>query len=371
MKKNILTFYICNIIIIALIVLFNNKNYSILLWILLTIFLFFKCGFPKDKNYLKYNTIQIVIISIFSYFLITYSLGLITGFSKNFFDLNIKSIIMNMLYPFTLITCQELIRYIYAKNCVDDIKPYIMLTLVYIFLEIFTQVNGYNFYNFEILFKFICLVVLKSISHEILYSYITYKISFIPTLIMKLTFGLYIYIIPIFPNLGEYLMSLFGILYPALVYVMIYKTIQSYDKSSKYVTSIKKKYLLYPVILFLCIIAVLTSGIGKYQMIAIGSGSMEPIYKRGDAVIFTKIKSLEEVKIGSIIAFTKNNILITHRVVNIEYKNGDYQFITKGDNNKDIDIGTVSGSNVKGIVIHKIPYIGYPTIWINEKLGNI
>ena len=125
MKKNILTFYICNIIIISLIVLFNDNNYNILLWILLTIFLFFKCGFPKDKNYLKYNTIQIIIISIFSYFLITYSLGLITGFSKNFFDLNLKSIIMNMLYPFTLITCQELIRYIYAKNCVDDIKPYI------------------------------------------------------------------------------------------------------------------------------------------------------------------------------------------------------------------------------------------------------
>lgn len=369
MKKNKWIFYICNVIILIFVAMFKNYNYSVLFWLLLTFFLLYKHGFPRDKNYLKYNTVQIVIISIFSYFLITYSLGMLTGFSKSFFDLSIKSILKNMAYPFILIICQEVVRYIYAKNCIDDIKPYMMLTLVYIFLNIVMEMNGYNFYSFEIVFKFVCLVVLKSISHEILYSYITYKISLIPTLIMKLAFGLYIYIVPIFPNLGEYLISVFGVLYPTVVYMMVFKTIQSYDKSSKYVTLVRKRYLFYPLLLFLCIIVLLTSGIGKYQMVAIGSGSMSPVYERGDAVIFSKIKSLEEVKIGSIIAYTKNNVLITHRVVKIVYKNGNYQFVTKGDNNENIDNGMVAGTSVQGIVMYKIPYIGYPTIWINEKLG--
>lgn len=194
MKKNKLVFYLCNVLILVFIAMFKNYNYGVLFWIPFALFLLLKYGFPRDKNYLKYNTIQIVVISILSYFLITYGLGMITGFGRSVFALNIKAILKNISIPFVLIVCQEIVRYIYAKNSVNDKKPYIMLTLIYIFLDVVMEINGYDFYSFEIVFKFICLVVLKSIFNEILYSYITYNISFVPTLIMKLVFGLYIYI---------------------------------------------------------------------------------------------------------------------------------------------------------------------------------
>ena len=170
MKKNKLVFYLCNVLILVFITMFKNYNYGVLFWIPFTLFLLLKYGFPRDKNYLKYNTIQIVVISIFSYFLITYSLGMITGFGKSVFALNIKAILKNISIPFVLIVCQEIVRYIYAKNSVNDKKPYIMLTLIYIFLDIVMEINGYDFYSFEIVFKFICLVVLKSIFNEILYT---------------------------------------------------------------------------------------------------------------------------------------------------------------------------------------------------------
>lgn len=371
MKKNKLVFYLCNVLILVFITMFKNYNYGVLFWIPFTLFLLLKYGFPRDKNYLKYNTIQIVVISIFSYFLITYGLGMITGFGKSVFVLNIKAILKNISIPFALIVCQEIVRYIYAKNSVNDKKPYIMLTLIYIFLDIVMEINGYDFYSFEIVFKFICLVVLKSIFNEILYSYITYNISFVPTLIMKLVFGLYIYILPIFPNLGEYLISVFGVLYPTAVYIMVFKTIKYYDKSSIYVASVSRRYLGYPLIIFLLIMVMLTSGIGRYQMIAIGSGSMSPVYERGDAVIFSKIKSFDEIKVGSIIAYNKNGVLITHRVVEIIHKKNSYQFVTKGDYNENVDSGVVDSADVKGIVIYKIPYIGRPTIWLNEKLNKM
>lgn len=371
MKKNKLVFYLCNVLILVFIAMFKSYNYGVLFWIPFTLFLLLKYGFPRDKNYLKYNTIQIVVISIFSYFLITYGLGMITGFGKSVFALNIKAILKNISIPFVLIVCQEIVRYIYARNSVNDKKPYIMLTLIYIFLDIVMEINGYDFYSFEIVFKFICLVVLKSIFNEILYSYITYNISFVPTLIMKLVFGLYIYILPIFPNLGEYLISVFGVLYPTAVYIMVFKTIKYYDKSSIYVASVSRRYLGYPLIILLLIMVTLTSGIGKYQMIAIGSGSMSPVYERGDAVIFSKIKSFDEIKVGSIIAYNKNGVLITHRVVEIIHKKNSYQFVTKGDYNENVDSGVVDSADVKGIVIYKIPYIGRPTIWLNEKLNKI
>lgn len=106
-------------------------------------------------------------------------------------------------------------------------------------------------------------------------------------------------------------------------------------------------------------------------MIAIGSGSMSPVYERGDAVIFSKIKSFDDIMVGSIIAYNKNGVLITHRVVEIIHKKNSYQFVTKGDYNENVDSGVVDSADVKGIVIYKIPYIGRPTIWLNEKLNKI
>ena len=135
--------------------------------------------------------------------------------------------------------------------------------------------------------------------------------------VIILVFGLYIYILPIFPNLGDYLLSVFGVLYPTIVYIMVFKTIKYYDKSSRYINLVRRRYLFYPLLVFLLIIVILTSGVGKYQMIAIGSSSMYPVYERGDAVIFSKLKSLDDVEVGSIIAYYENNLLITHRVTEI------------------------------------------------------
>lgn len=103
-----------------------------------------------------------------------------------------------------------------------------------------------------------------------------------------------IYIFPIFSNLGNYIYSLLGLFYPILIYNMV----------SKNINSIIKKYFLYkefekeiyiPLIFFLTMVVLLVSGVGKYQLIAIGSGSMEPIIYRGDAIIFKKI-STDNVK---------------------------------------------------------------------------
>lgn len=160
-------------------------------------------------------------------------------------------------------------------------------------------------------------------------------------------------------------------MYPTAVYIMVFKTIKYYDKSSIYVASVSRRYLGYPLIILLLIMVMLTSGIGRYQMIAIGSGSMSPVYERGDAVIFSKIKSFDDIMVGSIIAYNKNGVLITHRVVEIIHKKNSYQFVTKGDYNENVDSGVVDSADVKGIVIYKIPYIGRPTIWLNEKLNKI
>lgn len=369
--RNKLEYYIFPLILLISITMFKNDYWYSFFWIIMVSYLIIRCGFPKDKNYLKGNTIRIAIISIFSYFLITYSLGLITGFSNNIFNLKILNIIKNIFFPLVIIIFQELIRYIYAKKCQYDIKPYIFLTIIYIFLDIVIEFNHSILNNSEAIFIFICLTIIPKIAHHTLYSYITYKVSYVPTLIIRLVFSLYIYVLPIFPNLGNYITSILGIIYPYIVYKMISKNIRYYDKSDRYIVSLRRKYIYFPIILVLVLLVTLVSGIGKYQLVAIGSGSMEPVIYRGDAVLFKKIENYDAIKIGTVLAYKKEGVLITHRVVGINKKNNSYIFKTKGDNNLEPDNYDILQDEVVGIVTYNIKYVGYPTIWLNEKFSKL
>lgn len=369
--RNKLGYYIFPLILLISITMFKNNYLYGLFWIIMASYSIIRYGFPKDKNYLKGNTIRIVVISIFSYFLITYSLGLLTGFSNNIFNLEILKIIKNIFFPLVIISFQELIRYIYAKKCQYDIKPYIFLTIIYIFLDIVIEFNHSILNNSEAIFIFICLTIIPKIAYHTLYSYITYKVSYVPTLIIRLVFSLYIYILPIFPNLGNYITSILGIIYPYVVYKMVSKNIRYYDKSDRYIVSLKRRYIYFPIILLLILLVILVSGIGEYQLVAIGSGSMEPVIYRGDAVLFKKSENYDDIKIGMVLAYKKEGVLITHRVVGIDKKNDSYVFKTKGDNNLEPDNYDIFQNDVVGIVIYNIKYLGYPTVWLNEKFSKL
>jgi signal peptidase len=114
----------------------------------------------------------------------------------------------------------------------------------------------------------------------------------------------------------------------------------------------------------------LISGVFSYYMMAIASNSMVPTFSRGDAVIVQKIKTseIENIEVGDIIVYYHDQKMIVHRVVSIKNANGGLVFNTKGDNNEDKDNWDITESNIKGVVKKEIKYIGYPSIWLEEKL---
>ena len=117
--------------------------------------------------------------------------------------------------------------------------------------------------------------------------------------------------------------------------------------------------MIYPLTIITSIILVLFMlGFFKYRPIAILSNSMNPIFKRGDIVIY---KDSKDIIPGNIIAFQYENQIIVHRVINInEY------YITKGDANNFIDHIKVKKEDILGIYQFSIKYLGYPSIWLNE-----
>lgn len=369
MKKNKIVLYILCLLTLASILFFDNKYLLAIFWFFIGLYTINIYGIPKQKKYIRKSVIRLVLISILSYFIITYGLGLITGFSKNILDLNILTIFSNIWHIIIVIVSQEIFRYIYLKNSIKDKKAYILLTVVFIFLNIYNDIRFLDFHNHEKVFIFLSLVFVPTIVNNLLYNYLSFKVDYVPCLIMRLVFELYIYVFIIFPNLGNYLTSLFTLFYPLFVYLIIYKLFKYYDKDNEYIRLTRIRFIYIPLIVILSIVAYFVSGIGKHQLIAISSGSMEPVVYRGDALIYKKTKSLDEINIGTIIIYKKDNIIISHRVIGID--KDKFIIKTKGDNNNAPDNYDVKKDELMGIVTYNIKYIGFPTIWINEFFNNL
>ena len=87
------------------------------------------------------------------------------------------------------------------------------------------------------------------------------------------------------------------------------------------------------------------------------SGSMEPAIMTA-SLIFSA--SSETYSAGDVITFHAGNRTVSHRITSVIQSNGaEASYITKGDANKDPDIGAVAHNQVVGKVIFTVPYLGY------------
>ncbi|MHA2392010.1 MAG: signal peptidase I [Promethearchaeota archaeon] len=115
-------------------------------------------------------------------------------------------------------------------------------------------------------------------------------------------------------------------------------------------------------------------------MVVVVSGSMEPNLYRGD-LLFLRGKDGADIqngtiegKEGDIIVFNAHGIWshpptdpIVHRVIDKWYVEGDgWYFRTKGDANALPDSGDVPESHILGVVVGRIPYIGWVKIALTE-----
>ncbi|MCL2301205.1 MAG: signal peptidase I [Firmicutes bacterium] len=96
------------------------------------------------------------------------------------------------------------------------------------------------------------------------------------------------------------------------------------------------------------------------------SGSMAPAIKLDDLIFFKPVNT-DDLKIGDIIIYAppeNSRYVVTHRIVSILYDEDNRRvFLTKGDNNTDIDTAPVDTDQVLGIYFARIPRIGKLVEW--------
>jgi len=105
----------------------------------------------------------------------------------------------------------------------------------------------------------------------------------------------------------------------------------------------------------------------EIPLAVVESKSMEPTLNVGDIIISKGIDP-NDLKVGDIIIFqlSNSNTFIVHRIVEIIKDENGLLIKTKGDNNPIEDPWIVRPSQIKGIVIFKIPYLGYISLVLQK-----
>jgi signal peptidase len=98
------------------------------------------------------------------------------------------------------------------------------------------------------------------------------------------------------------------------------------------------------------------------------SGSMESEIMPGDIAIVKEVDT-KTLKVGDVIAFKNDDLVITHRIKEIKTQDGKTKYITKGDNNNTNDFDAVMPDQVEGIYVLRIPNLGNLAIFIQTPIG--
>lgn len=338
-----------------------------LFWITLAVFLKIAIGKSYQKSRIKKEVIQYILIAVIIYILTYMISGLFITFGNNPYFTTVKGFLINLWMFGTVIISKEYIRYRLINNVYENDKKEIaiLVSLIYIIIEI--ELNKYINTKITLLFalKDICQNLIPLIAKNVLYSYISMKSDWKPASIYELFTKLYLWLSPILPNAPWIMVAIIETTIPTILffYIRYANSKNSEIKSRQEIENVNPKNSI-PLVVLVILVIWFTIGVFPIKPIAVASGSMEKELYVGDVVIVKKCNANDIVN-GDIIQYQMKGYTVIHRVIEKKQKNGEYYFTTKGDNNPSEDKESVTEDQVLGKVIFKVKYLGYPAIWLN------
>lgn len=344
-----------------------------LMWIFIGIiaFVFFKGIGSANKKYKK-NVDFCTVITTLIYFLLYFLLGYLKGFAYNPYDRSLNGILTNLWSFIPIIFIKEYVRYYMINNCGQ--KKIILWSLLISLLFTCVDLNLYKldsyFTNSLTTIEFLMQTFMPGLVTNLFLTYIAYFSGYGTTFLYAALPQIIMYILPILPDIDWATTSILNATVPFFSYVYINYMITKLDrmlrKEENKTVGIKGWLSM---MLLIALMVCFGIGVFPYQPLVIGSNSMAPKIYKGDIVIIKDV-DISKVKKGDVIRYLLDGNYIIHRVVKINQgPKGEKIFITKGDNNKDVDLYPVKEFQYKGIVTHTIPYVGYPTIILRELLN--
>lgn len=345
-----------------------TASFSIILLVMsILIFGYRKCS----TNRLTDRFFKLIVMSIIIYFTAIYASGLAVGFLNNSYSLKPMSIIDNTFNIIFFTISIEIFRYIFVNSKENyGRKGYIyIITFLITLLETNLYMSNYAFSSISSSFKFITITFIPMLVKNAMCSYIVYHSDYRLTLLYRLIMDLYIYVVPLQPDLNDYFMSITAIVLPYIILMYAARIVEASNQKEKEISIEPQEKMIVktsdiPFMIITLALACAILGIGPFKIIGIETGSMTPAIKVGDAVLVNKLYNIENLKEGDVIAYINDeNIVVIHRIYKI---NADETFITKGDYNNGVDSKYVSKEQIQGKIMFKIPFIAYPAIYFKK-----
>lgn len=343
-----------------------------LIWIFIGIitYFFFKGDvIPNLKH--KKEVSFCVIVTTLIYFAIYFCMGYVKGFAHNPYDYTLKGIINNLWIFVPIVIVKEYVRYYMINN--SSQKRILLNALLISILFTLIDLNIYKFGSYFSsslnAFEFVIQTLIPSLITNLYLTYISYYASYKAALIYTFIPQFLMYVLPILPDLDLATISLLNSIIPFFSYIYINYLINKLDKTldrrDNKTVGIKGWILM---ILFIIFMVLFGLGVFNIKPLVIASNSMLPKIRKGDIVIIKDI-DVNKIKKGDVIRYKMDGYYVVHRVVLIRTdEKGKREFVTKGDNNNDVDLFSVKEYQVDGIVKLDIPYLGYPTLIFSKIL---
>lgn len=109
-----------------------------------------------------------------------------------------------------------------------------------------------------------------------------------------------------------------------------------------------------------------------YTFYVVSSESMKPVFDKDDCIVVKKVKSRDELKIGTDISFIRDSDgqIVTHRIIGtVENEHGEIEYITKGVHNTNADYGAVSYGNIIGRRVAVLSALGHVILFFRTPAG--
>lgn len=325
-------------------------------------------GFRKDKvTILGKNVFKIVLVYIIIAFFVMYGIGSLSGYLKNTYPLNITNFLDNIVIPILIILLVEFIRYVFISANKDKKIDVILLTIILTVFELVITISTFDVFDIATTFNVTATMILPCILKNLLLSYFAYNVGYRIPIFYRLVVDMHLLVVPMIPNLGNYVNSTIFISLPILIYMSTFGIIDDARNRKEPVFN-KKRFAVFdvPVSIAIVVLIASVSGFFPHYMIGIGSNSMKPTISKGDAVVLEKVNNKTNFKKGDIIAYSNGKITIVHRIKDIMINGDKKTYVMMGDANSGPDPRPVGRNQIKGIYKFKIPFIAWPTVWLTE-----
>lgn len=326
--------------------------------------------FVKKRSILSINKNQILLIMLviaLIYLMIYYLTGLRFGFYRNPYRLSLSIFLKFVLPIATIITATEVIRFVFVAQ--NDKAANALCYLSCVIAEMLVCSNIPSVTSFARFMDLVAGAFFPALITNLLYNYLSKRYGIYPNLVFRLLTTLHSYILPVKSGISESLVNLFRLLLPIAIYLFIDSL---YERKRRYALQntsrfwrVMSKVLTIIVVIIMIGTVMLISNQFYYGALVIATDSMTGELNKGDVAIFESYEDQLIIE-GQVIVFEKNNTMIVHRVADIQIINGNTRYYTKGDANDGLDAGFITDAEIVGLVNLKLPYFGFPTLWMRS-----